>query len=287
MMPCCWGIFRERQHSPGREFDDTEILRLVAKHLEATGYRVILKTPEDLGGGDEPLPVLVFLMCERTDALAFLETLKAKGIPHVNPLQAVLNTYRDRMIRLLVAAAVPIPESHIVPSDPSGLDQNVTLLGTYRFPAWVKRGDVHNTGDGDVEFVRSPEQLREAVAALHGRGIPRVVLQRHVVGDLIKFYGVGRPRRGDRRGVWFRWFYHREQQLARHPFSEKALQTLAGRAALALGLEIYGGDAIVTSGGEIFLIDINAWPSFALYREEASYQIAQWLLRLLTDRTSR
>jgi hypothetical protein len=33
-----WGIFREQAHSPGRETDDTEILRLTGKHLEARGF---------------------------------------------------------------------------------------------------------------------------------------------------------------------------------------------------------------------------------------------------------
>ena len=52
MMPYLWGIYREQQHSPGREFDDAEILRLVAKHVEAAGYQVHLKTPEQLGAAD-------------------------------------------------------------------------------------------------------------------------------------------------------------------------------------------------------------------------------------------
>ena len=46
------------------------------------------------------------------------------------------------------------------------------------------------------------------------------------------------------------------------------------RAALALGLDIYGGDAIVTATGGVVLLDVNAWPSFALFREEAAERIA-------------
>jgi D-alanine-D-alanine ligase-like ATP-grasp enzyme len=51
------------------------------------------------------------------------------------------------------------------------------------------------------------------------------------------------------------------------------------RAAAALGLEVYGGDAIVTASGRIVLLDLNAWPSFALYREEAAERIAEYLTR--------
>ena len=49
------------------------------------------------------------------------------------------------------------------------------------------------------------------------------------------------------------------------------------RAAAALGLEVYGGDVIVTPSGNIVLLDLNAWPSFALYRDEAAVAIASYL----------
>jgi len=286
MMPYLWGIFRERQHSPGREFDDTEILRLVAKHIEAAGYQVHLKTPEELGEISEaskglsagPSPLLIFLMCERIEALGLLEPLERKGIPHVNPLQAVLNTYRDQMVPLLAASGVPIPMSRVIASDSSDLGYLVSQFGAAPFPIWIKRGDVHNTQSGDVELVPSLEKLQVALAALHDRGISHVVLQQHVAGDLIKFYGIGRPRASYQEDSWFRWFYHRDQELARYPFSEAALQTVTQRAAAAIGLEVYGGDAIIRPTGEIVLIDINAWPSFALFREEAASRIAAWLL---------
>jgi hypothetical protein len=48
-------------------------------------------------------------------------------------------------------------------------------------------------------------------------------------------------------------------------------------AASALGLEVYGGDAIASAGGRLVLIDLNAWPSFALYRDEAAPVIASYL----------
>jgi hypothetical protein len=40
---------------------------------------------------------------------------------------------------------------------------------------------------------------------------------------------------------------------------------------------VYGGDAIATASGELVLLDVNAWPSFALYRDEASAAIAAYL----------
>ena len=112
----CWGIFRESAHSPGRETDDTEILRLTGKHLEARGFRVLIQSPEEIAGLPAESPRGVFMMCEQVAILAHLRELAARGVPHVNTPSAVLNTYRDQMIALLQEAAVSFVPSRIVPT---------------------------------------------------------------------------------------------------------------------------------------------------------------------------
>ena len=114
MSRVCWGIFRESTHSPGRESDDTEILRLTGKHLEAKGFHVELKTAEEVVEVDEGWPRFVFLMCERLEVLDRLRTLEVSGVPHVNSPRAVHNTYRDRMIAVLDEANVPFIPSRVV-----------------------------------------------------------------------------------------------------------------------------------------------------------------------------
>jgi glutathione synthase/RimK-type ligase-like ATP-grasp enzyme len=103
------------------------------------------------------------------------------------------------------------------------------------------------------------------------------VLQPHIEGDLIKFYGIGPGGGPDGEPPWFRWFYHKGQRVAGHPFDPRRLARLVRRAAAALGLEIYGGDVIVTGHGDVVLLDLNAWPSFALYRDDAAVAIAHYL----------
>jgi hypothetical protein len=269
--PYCWGIFRESAHSPGRETDDIEILRLTGKHLEARGFRVVIQSPEDIGGLPAERPGGVFMMCERLEILGVLAELAARGVPHVNTPQAVLNTYRDRMVALLDEAAVSFVPSRLVPT-----------IGTVEvgpLPLWVKRADVHNTQDGDVRFATTAAEAAAALAGLAARGIPRAILQPHIEGDLVKFYGIGGNARSDGTPAWFRWFYHRNQKVAGHPLDPVALGRTVRRAAAALGLEVYGGDAIATAGGVTVLLDLNAWPSFALYREEAAAAIAEHLVR--------
>jgi hypothetical protein len=102
-------------------------------------------------------------------------------------------------------------------------------------------------------------------------------VQDHVPGDLIKFYGVAGLAEDDPRPSWFQWFYHRDQTLSNHAFDPDALALATSKAAAALGLEVYGGDAIVSAGGGISVIDLNAWPSFALFRPVAAAKIAALL----------
>ena len=267
--PYCWGIFREEAHSPGRESDDAEILRLTAKGLEAKGFQVDLKTPDELGAPTDASPRGIFLMCEQPVALQSLSAWEAAGTREVNSPAAVLNTYRDRMIAQFAEAGVPFIASRLVATSGEGVAASQRV--------WVKRADVHNTQAGDVVYAADAGAVQAALAALEARGIPRAVIQPHVDGDLIKFYGIGPGGGAHGEPPWFRWFYHKDQQLSGHAFDQRALARLVRQAAAALGLEIYGGDCIATASGEIVLIDLNAWPSFALFREEAASVIAAYL----------
>jgi hypothetical protein len=145
---------------------------------------------------------------------------------------------------------------------------------------WVKQATEHKTREGDVVFATDPAAVRNALDRLSGRGLPRAVVQAHVEGDLVKFYGVaggGADRGAAPLAGWFRWFYPKEHPVSGHPFDAAALQDVARLAAHALELDVWGGDAIVTPDGQIFVIDVNAWPSFALFRDEAADHIGAHL----------
>ena len=265
----CWGIFRERAHSPGREFDDSEILRLTGKHLEAKGFQVSLRAPDEVVRAGEECPPNIFLMCERLEIIEQLRQWEKRGVRQVNQPSAILNTYRDRMLSLFERNGIAFPASRLTATASPEIVQSG--------PVWVKRADVHNTQDGDVVFAPTQSDAVQALARMADRGIRQAVLQEHVSGDLIKFYGIGDAGLVPGQIPWFRWFYHKGQKLAGHRFDQEALASLTQRAAAAIGLEVYGGDAIATETGTLFVIDLNAWPSFALYRDEASERIASHL----------
>jgi len=288
--PLAWGVYRELAHSPGRETDDALILRAAAERLEAQGFRVLLKSSDEIleaAKSSSPPPPFLFVMCERPEVLAALARWEAKGVCQVNPTEGILNTYRDRTLALFERAGVPFPASVLTdtaveaggegkpPRAPSG---SADLAGL-----WLKRGDVHNTEPGDVLRAESTEHALDALRALARRGVRQAVLQEHADGDLVKFYGVGRSPStaagaASASGVsWFEWFYHRDQVLRGYAFDEARLAQAASRAAEALRLEVFGGDAIVGPDGSVVLIDLNAWPSFALYRDTAAVLIAAHL----------
>jgi hypothetical protein len=278
------GIFRETLHSPERVFDDYEILRLTGEVLRGEGLEVELFRPEQIARSLEwwsgPPPDIAFLMCEQERMLGPLSEWERQGTILINSVEAIRNTYRHRMIPLLSASEVRFPTSDLIST--ATRFQEARLGALFRRsaggPLWIKRGDVHNTQAGDVSLARSADEVRARLAAFKSRGVMQAVLQEHIEGDLVKLYGVGQS--GE---VWFRWFYHKDQALRRHCFSEEELRSTFFEAARTLDLEIFGGDAVVTSGGSIYLIDINAWPSFALFRNEASIAIARHILSRIPD----
>jgi glutathione synthase/RimK-type ligase-like ATP-grasp enzyme len=268
-MANCLGILRELQNSPNRESDDALILKAVMEQLEIIKVKTALLTPEeadraDLSGWDMIVP-----MCESYPRLMRLKSAAGKNVIMVNPPQSVLNCYRTNMIEAFKA----YPEINLPPTEvrrASGAGRTAPAFG-WEGGVWLKRGDVHNTCSHDVVYARDGAEAEAVCRDFASREISHVLLQKHVDGDLIKFYGVGPGR-------WFTWFYHDPQSARRLQFELDDLAAMAAAGAKALDLEIFGGDAIVTPQGAIFLIDINSWPSFARVRTEAAVQIA-WQLR--------
>ncbi|HKD18656.1 MAG TPA: hypothetical protein VKG23_12380 [Thermoanaerobaculia bacterium] len=266
----CWGIYRELAHSPGRETDDAEILRATARALEGLGLSVALKSTDELpeAGDVEAVPPYLFVMCERIAVVEKLAAWERRGARVVNRPSGIRNTDRERTIALFSKHSVPYPHSVLV---------DTAASAAFRGACWVKRGDVHATEAGDVSFAGDTAALAANLARLSERGIAHAVVQDHVPGDLIKFYGVAGVNGERDRPSWFQWFYHRDQKLENHAFDPEDLAGATALAAHALGLDVYGGDAIVSPGGRISVIDLNAWPSFALFRPVAATHIAALL----------
>jgi glutathione synthase/RimK-type ligase-like ATP-grasp enzyme len=286
----CAGVYREVEHSPGRVADDAAILEAVGRRLEEAEVpvQVAYRRPEEITGREADLPALAFAMTEGGPALEALQRWESRGVTIVNRPRAIAHTHRASMMPLLLERRIPVPESRLLDCEaPVGRgDADEGLFAS----CWIKQATGHKTREGDVVFASDGSSVREALRRLRERGQPRAVVQRHVEGDVVKFYGVSAPedapgREGAAAPFWFEWFHPKEHPVAGHAFDTEALRGFASGAARALGLDVWGGDAIVTPAGGIFLIDVNAWPSFALYREKAADHIAAHLAARLRRMT--
>jgi len=255
------GLYREKQYSPGRhQSNDALLLDQIAHRLREREFAVDLMTLEEANGARSGA-TLVFSMCQGRSALESLAEWEREGARIINSPRAALNTHRDRLPALLFAAGLPFPQTNLVDTraepDLRGLDLASGI--------WLKRGDVHASVTADVQWIDSREGLLSGLNEFAQRGIGRAALQAHRAGDEIKFYGVAG-------GAFFHWFYSGTAE--KYPFDSARLQELGNAAAAVAGLDIFGGDVIVSPEGELTLIDLNDWPSFAPCRERASYAIA-------------
>jgi GNAT superfamily N-acetyltransferase len=258
------GIAREPVFSPGKVEADRAIIESVGAVLRNHGHRVEIVSAEETLSTPRP-GTMVFTMAQGSSALATLRRWEEGGIAVVNSVESVLHCHRHRMIDRFRRARVAAPESVVLFTDhadelPGWIEES---------GAWLKRGDVHATEADDVAFVDGRVAAIDALRRFRGRGIGQAVLQRHVEGVVIKFYAVA-----DR---VLAWYPPAETRLTLTPPQISELGTLANAGARSLGLDVYGGDCIATAEGDLQLIDLNDWPSYAPCRAAAAEAIAVYL----------
>jgi len=262
------GITREPDFSPGKK--DSAILRLTFDWLVARGVGTRQAPGEDPGawGEGEP-PGLVLSMAQGEEALARLARWEDEGVPVVNTAQSVRDcSRREALLARLEEAPFEgfrIPRAFFTASGGvAAAAEAAKAIKGWGLPVWAKRGDLHARGAEDTLKVNAVEGLEPALAMFAKRGVGRVLCQEHVAGEVIKFYGVGSERF---------WFWRSVAERRHLPYAD-TLSSLGRDASARLGLDVYGGEAIITPEGEIFLIDLNDWPSFTGCQADASDAIA-------------
>lgn len=272
-------IKRSGAFSPNHIGNDTAILNIVAEQLRKRGCEVNIYSEDELIAGKVSERIIVN-MCREHRSLEILQRKEDDGCLVINSGYGIENCTRERMTRILVGSNIPYPEGLIVSTNEAVRDRLVSAGYTR---CWIKRGDYHTMHREDVSHVRHPEEAQEVLQEYFLRGIKRAVINRHLEGDLIKFYGIAGSS-------FFYWFYPfmdhhskygmeaingKEQGTA---FDTERLKEMCRQAADVLDVKIYGGDCIISPEGEIRIIDFNDWPSFAPCRTQAAPHIARAIL---------
>jgi len=255
------GVARERVYSPGKVEDDRAILDAVAERLRAR-HRVTVISADDPLPQVAP-PTVVFAMCQGPAALTAMRAWEAAGVRVINSVAGIENAHRRRMLTAFARHGVRHPESVVLDTGDA-----VALPAWVDGGAWLKRGDVHATEAADVVQVADHAAARAALAGFARRGIASACLQRHVAGDVIKFYAV-------RGGAFFAWYGGEGVRL--DAAAEAAMRALADAGAASLELEVFGGDCVRDGNGGLWLIDLNDWPSYGRCRFGAAEAIASYV----------
>lgn len=279
------GIMRAGVFSPNHIGNDAAIFNLVAEQLRKRGCELNIYSEDqfDTNGVKENI---IINMCRERRSMDRLQQLEDAGALVINSGYGIENCTRERMARILLGSGIPYPESFIADTDEvvKGKLNRAGFTG-----CWIKRGDGHTKHREDITFARHPQEAQEILQEFFLRGIRKAVINRHLEGDLIKFYGVaGTP-----------FFYclfpfhvssnrfgsDRNNTPSDHPsFDLEQLKAICAKCADLLDIQIYGGDCIITPDGKINIIDFDDWPSFAPCRSEAAPVIARMIMNRIKNR---
>lgn len=270
------GVKRKLQFSPNHTGNDGAIFTSVAIELNNLGCSVKEYSEEQLLDG-AVTESYIFTMARSKEAVKLLQQYEDEGRFVINSAYGIEQCYRTNMTLGIVNNNIPYPESRIVNTNELA-DEYFEQLGGKNF--WIKRGDFHAIHKEDVTFVRNSVDGNEILSEYAIRGIEDAVISKHLYGDLVKFYGV--------RGTgFFYWFYPFDNNHSKFnneaindaasyfSFDASLLESYAENSARVLNVYIYGGDAIISAKGDIQIIDLNDWPSFAPCRKEATAFIAK------------
>ncbi len=266
------GIYREAEFSPGKENADRLIMDAVLDNLRSTGVQT--SAIEAASFISLPLPNvhLALAMCQSRPAIDRLAAFEQAGAVVINSALAIRNCYRDLLGPGLSSAGVPSPQGMVVRTATS-VDQRALGKLDLSNPIYVKRGDLHALGSQDVQRTKGMAELEAVLMEFAGRGIEVVYLQQESVGQVVKFYGVGN-------GSDYFSLLPTERGMAINEPVQRSLARAGGIAASVLGLQVWGGDAVIRNDN-FSIIDFNDWPSFERVREAAAVAIARHsLLRL-------
>jgi hypothetical protein len=207
---------------------------------------------------------LVLTMCQSLLMLQKLRKLEHKTL-FLNKPSSSLGCHRHTMLKKLARNDILHPEWSLTPAA-----KLLSSLGG-SIPYWIKRPDVHAEEEMDVVLINGSYQLHPCMQHFLEKKITQVIVQQHLVGRVLKCYAVPSADFFYCAGI---------VDLSERLVTE--IKNLVARLGMIFELAIYGVDIMLTNGEELFVIDVNDWPSFRVCPDLAARAIAQLVRSTLT-----
>ncbi len=257
-------ILRAAHFSPNSVASDAAIMNTVAAEVRRRGVTVNVYSEEQFIKSGIAREAIVMAMVRDPRSIERLASLEDSGRLVVNSAQAIAQCARRPMTRLFERAGIPMPPTLVVATDQDVRSQ-LCQLGPG--PFWVKRADCQTVHKEDVARARHAQEAQEILSEFFIRQIPTAIVAAHAPGLHVKFYGVADS---------FFYYYFSSGQPAPESFSEERLRQVCQRAAAAVDVVVYGGDAVVDpSTGNFVIVCFNDWPGFAPCRTQAAKAICK------------
>ena len=274
------GVCRSNVFSPNCVDSDLAIMHAVAAKLRDMGNEVRLCNENELKDCAALASADGFFNMGRSkEALAVLAQQEEQGKGVVNSARGIDSCIREKMSHLLIDNGVSYPKSWFIA-------HHGEMPADVSYPCWLKRGDGCAQQKEDTCYVQSADEAQRCLEDFWRRGVTSVVVNEHLKGDLMKFYGV--------RGTdFFYWFYPDRVGKSKFglevingkaqgfKFDVEAVKAEVDKAGAILGVEVYGGDCVVAPNGRTTIIDFNDWPSFGPCRNQAAADIAQCVMQVV------
>ncbi|GHV30668.1 hypothetical protein FACS1894177_03660 [Bacteroidia bacterium] len=274
-------IRRDTRFSPNHILADAAIFDLTVTHLIKMNCEVTEYAESEFC--ESPIDAdVIFNMARDVRTIQKLQELETQGKKVINSGYGIENCTREKMTGLLNKHAIPQPKNIIVPTNKPFSDTDF-ICNRY----WVKKGCSYIHYE-NVTYAATVDDVENILCEYALHAIPIAVINEHIEGDWVKFYGV-------RGSSFFHWFYptndrnHRVSDLEAIngratgiPFDVESLKEICNSASSVLNVPVYGGDCVIDKIGNIYIIDFNDWPSFAACKTVAAFHIAQCIYEFAT-----
>ena len=178
------GIKRDAIFSPNSVEKDRMILQQV---LDGLGDSIKM-IDEKMLTSEENADVYVS-MARHSTTLELLKEKEKEGALIINSAYSVERCERGWLNEAMRIEGLPIPDSE----------------GKEGY--WLKRGDMSAQSKADVVYCKDRAALANQQASFVIRGVTNWIVQAHIPGDLVKFYGV--------RGGFFRYYYPNDDGISK------------------------------------------------------------------------